>query len=97
MDRKEVSRLKLAIHQELMERATIGIMRIQNGEHFSMAISKGMSITMSKKEIFDWSKPVNSLGLGFGYMVKISNDFYSKTYAVYLGDWQDPNTPNKIQ
>jgi len=98
--KQTLTRQKLAIHQELMDQA-VSIMRPNgNGKDFAMVINNNFMIVMAQEEIL--SKKVVSLGntekaglgLKFGDMVRISNDFYSKTYAIYLGSWFDPHTPN---
>lgn len=91
MKRNEETRDWSEIHEEIME--TVVTTMQHRGSNFKILTSEvrdSKFVTLPQKEI----KKNRELGLKFGDLVMLNNQYYTGTLAMYLGYFSDPITPN---
>lgn len=91
MKKNEETRDWSKVHEEIME--TVVTTMQHRGSNFKILTSEvrdSKFVTLPQKEI----KECCGLGLKFGDLVILNNQYYTGTLAMYLGSFPDPITPN---
>jgi hypothetical protein len=88
---QEQKKRRSSIREELLKTVR-KLMSKRGSGSFAISTGKDLSVIVSKKKLKNYS----DLGLKFGDIVTLNNKMYVDTYAMYLGHWPEPATPNNM-